>query len=344
MGAMWEGGLKGGGGFERRVAVKTLRDRWSNDARFMELFVAEAKLVCDLVHENIVQIYQLGRRTSGGYYIVMEFVDGLPLRRFLDRHIEEGKRIPEPLAVHIVSRIARGLAYAHTFHDRCGRCLHIVHRDVCLGNVLITTEGLAKLTDFGIAKALPMQIIGDDWLTGKIRYMSPEQAAREKVDFRSDIYSLGAVLFEMLAHETIRPHDADPRRTPFAEIPVPWPLLPTETGAEVVDLLRTALDPDPAKRFQETSQLARAPEREGRMNIVMRDGRVFRGTAVQIVKAMQDIAFGVEQFTLPEYIDWVVQNAAKFEEVELKVTGETDEEKAASLVAEMMRTGLTRKI
>jgi len=79
------------------------------------------------------------------------------------------------------------------------------------------------------------------------------------------------------------------------------------------------------------------------MNIVMRDGRVFRGTAVQIVKAMQDIAFGVEQFTLPEYIDWVVQNAAKFEEVELKVTGETDEELAASLVAEMLRTGLTAK-
>lgn len=80
------------------------------------------------------------------------------------------------------------------------------------------------------------------------------------------------------------------------------------------------------------------------MNIVMRDGRVFRGTAVQIVKAMQDIAFGVEQFTLPEYIDWVVQNAAKFEEVELKIAGETDEEKAAALVAEMIRTGLTRKM
>jgi len=80
------------------------------------------------------------------------------------------------------------------------------------------------------------------------------------------------------------------------------------------------------------------------MNIVMRDGRVFRGTAVQIVRGMQDIAFGVEQFTLAEYIDWVVANALKFEEVELKITGETDEEKAAALVAEMIRTGLTRKM
>ncbi len=277
MGAIYEGRLKGAEGFEKKVAVKTLLDRWSNDARFMKLFVAEAKLVCDLVHENIVQIYQLGRRASGGYYIVMEFVDGLPLRKFLDRHIELGKRIPEPLAVHIVSRIARGLSYAHTFHDRCGRRLNIVHRDVCLGNVLVTTEGLAKLTDFGIAKALPMQIIGDDWLTGKIRYMSPEQAAREKVDFRSDIYSLGAVLFEMLAHETIRPHDADPRRTPFAEIPVPWSLLPKETGAEVVDLLRTALDPDPDRRFQETSAMARALE-----YYIYKDGY---GPTIQTVEA-----------------------------------------------------------
>lgn len=80
------------------------------------------------------------------------------------------------------------------------------------------------------------------------------------------------------------------------------------------------------------------------MNIVMRDGRVFRGTAVQIVRAMQDIAFGVEAFTLDQYIDWVVENARKFEEVELDITGETDEERAGSLVAEMVRTGLTQKM
>jgi serine/threonine protein kinase len=277
MGAIYEGRLKGAEGFEKKVAVKTLLDRWGNDARFMELFVAEAKLVSDLVHENIVQIYQLGRRAAGGFYIVMEFVDGLPLRKFLDRHIERGERIPEALAVHIASRIARGLAYAHTFHDRCGRCLHIVHRDVCLGNILVTTEGLAKLTDFGIAKALPMQIIGDDWLTGKIRYMSPEQAAREKVDFRSDIYSLGAVLFELLAQDTIRPHDAEPRRTPFAGIEAPWHLLPRETGPEVLEILHTALAPDPANRYPETSAMARALE-----YYIYKDGY---GPTIQTVEA-----------------------------------------------------------
>src|SRR5690606_15318110 len=90
-------------------------------------------------------------------------------------------------------------------------------------------------------------------------------------------------------------------------------------------------------------QLASAPEGDRNMKIVMRDGRVFHGTALQIVKAMQDIAFGVEDFTVPKYIEWVIANARKFEEVELDVKGETDEELAASLVAEMLRTGLTAK-
>jgi hypothetical protein len=90
-------------------------------------------------------------------------------------------------------------------------------------------------------------------------------------------------------------------------------------------------------------QLALAPKGEGSMKIVMRDGRVFQGTALQIVKAMQDIAFGVDDFTVPKYIEWVVANARKFEEVELDVKSETDEELAASLVAEMIRTGLTAK-
>jgi gamma-glutamylcyclotransferase (GGCT)/AIG2-like uncharacterized protein YtfP len=90
-------------------------------------------------------------------------------------------------------------------------------------------------------------------------------------------------------------------------------------------------------------QLALAPKGDRSMKIVMRDGRVFQGTALQIVKAMQDIAFGVEDFTVPKYIEWVVANARKFEEVELDVKGETDEERAASLVAEMLRTGLTVK-
>src|SRR5690606_7592787 len=106
--------------------------------------------------------------------------------------------------------------------------------------------------------------------------------------------------------------------------------------------------PPPARAGRRSSrhrlgQLALAPKGDRSMKIVMRDGRVFQGTALQIVKAMQDIAFGVEDFTVPKYIGWVVANARKFEEVELDVKGETDEELAAPLIAEMLRTGLTAK-
>lgn len=277
MSVVYEGALRGCEGFEKKVAVKMLRDQWTRDARFMKLFIGEAKLVSDLVHENIVQIYQLGRIPDEAYYIVMEFVEGLPLRRFMDYHLQTGRPVPEPLAIHIASRIARGLAYAHTFKDRQGRRLDIVHRDVCPNNILMTTEGLSKLTDFGIAKALSLTVIGDNWLTGKIRYMSPEQAARGRVDFRTDQFSLGAVLFEMLAGTPIRPADVDPRTQDFAAIPIPWDRLPPATGAELAALLRRMLDPDPALRFLETSELARGLE-----YCIYKDGY---GPTIQTVEA-----------------------------------------------------------
>ncbi len=277
MGAVYEGILAGADGFEKRVAVKTLLDRFTRDARFMELFVAEAKLVSDLVHENIVQIYQLGRREDGGYYIVMELVEGLPLRAFLDRHIQQRRRIPGPLAVHIASRIARGLAYAHSFHDRAGRRLNIVHRDVCPANILLTTEGLAKLTDFGIANALAMPKFGERWLAGKIRYMAPEQAARQAVDFRADQYALGATLFELLSQTPVRPDDSDPRREDFTAIAVPWDRLPEGTDDGVIETLRRALDPDPARRYPDTNEMARALE-----YCIYRDGY---GPTIQTVEA-----------------------------------------------------------
>lgn len=277
MSVVYEGELKGCEGFEKKVAVKMLLDNWTNDARFMKLFIGEAKLVSDLVHENIVQIYQLGRIPEGPYYIVMEFVEGLPLRRFLDYHLRAGRSVPEPLAIHIASRIARGLSYAHTFKDRQGRRLDIVHRDVCPNNVLMTTEGLSKLTDFGIAKALPLTVIGDNWLTGKIRYMSPEQAARGRVDFRTDIFSLGAVLFELLSGVPIRPADADPRSQDFGALPLPWNRLPLSTGAEVISILKRCLAADPALRFQDTSELARALE-----YYIYKDGY---GPTIQTVEA-----------------------------------------------------------
>ncbi len=257
MSIVYEGLKLGVDGFEKNVAVKMLLDRWMDDPRFLKLFVDEAKLVSDLVHENIVQIYQLGRIKDGPYYIVMEYVEGLALRAIMDYHLDREKYIPTELAVHIASRIARGLSYAHQFKNRQGQLLGIVHRDVCANNILLTTEGRSALTDFGIAKAFHHTVIRDNWLTGKVSYMSPEQAGRKALDFRSDIYSLGAVLFEMLANEPIRDHDCTPLTEDFSKLPIPWKALPKETDQDLVKILKKMLDPTPEQRYQSTNILAR---------------------------------------------------------------------------------------
>lgn len=277
MSVVYEGRLVGVQGFDKKVAVKMMLEKTAGDPRFLKLLTEEAKLVADLVHENIVQTYHLGQMDAGIPYIVMEYADGISLHDFMTEHERRGTKIPEALAVHIASRIARGLAYAHAFKNDAGTSLGIVHRDVCPKNIIITTIGLAKLTDFGIAKARGNAVIGDNWLTGKVKYMSPEQAMRLPVDNRSDIYSLGAVLFEMLAGVPVRPLDARPLDPGFALIPIPWEDLPATTGAGLIDVLRRMLDTNPDRRFQDTNEMARALE-----YYIYKDGY---GPTIQTVEA-----------------------------------------------------------
>jgi len=277
MSLVYEGRLHGIDGFVKSVAVKMMLDAWGENERFMQLCAAEARLVSDLVHENIVQIHQLGRTPAGQYYVVMEYVHGLPLRQFLDHHRMRNRSVPVPLAVHIASRIARGLAYAHTFHDDQGACLHIVHRDVCPSNILVTTEGLAKLADFGVAKATSMTLLDGRWLTGKVPYMSPEQAACGDVDFRADQFSLAAVLFELIGGEPIRDPRLDPGKTRFSDLEIPWDRLPPDLDDALRDVLERALHPDPNERYGRTSEMATALE-----FVIYRDGY---GPTIQTVEA-----------------------------------------------------------
>ncbi len=257
MGSVYEALQLGTGGFSKRVAVKTLLPRLSEDNRFVAMFMDEARLVADLVHENIVQIYQL-ERNRDGYFIVMEFVQGVSLHDFIEFHRVTGDNIPEELAVFIASRIARGLAYAHSRTDAEGNPLNIVHRDVCPTNILITTEGLPKLTDFGIAKAATNAMqLHDRHLVGKFPYMAPEQARGQPVDFRADIYSLGLVLYEMLVK---RPARHGGTRTALLQAArtgeIDWAALPEQTGPGLVSILEHALQLDRDLRYGDTAELA----------------------------------------------------------------------------------------
>lgn len=198
MGAVYLAEQYGAEGFSKTVALKVIRRELLEDDESVKMFLDEAKLVADLIHPNIVQVYHLAEY-KGRYFVVMEYVHSITSREFNMRHVEKGRQIPIDLAAFIVSRVCRGLYYAHRKTDRKGRHLGIVHRDVTPTNVLIDFRGNVKLSDFGIAKALTMRIPDEKKIImGKLPYLSPEQARGQGTDHRSDIYSLGLCLHELL--------------------------------------------------------------------------------------------------------------------------------------------------
>src|SRR5881398_2982475 len=148
MGIVYEAEQLGARGFVKRLAIKVIRQNYANQKQFIENFIGEAKLVADLIHTNIVQTYHLGE-TRGIYFIAMELIRGVNLEQFAQQLKDKECALPVELGVFIASRVARGLAYAHTKSDKDGKVLGLVHRDVSLKNIMIAFEGDVKLTDFG---------------------------------------------------------------------------------------------------------------------------------------------------------------------------------------------------
>lgn len=259
MGAVFKAKKKGASGFEKIVAIKMLLEKLSKDRSFVAGFIAEAKLVANLIHENIVQIYQLDS-CKEGYYFVSEFVDGVSLFDLMEFHRQFKLRMPCDLAVFIAARIARGLAYAHSRRDPKGHPLGIVHCDVCPHNILINSEGVPKLTDFGIARVATRAFDGK--VSGKLPYIAPEQAARRPVDFHADIYSLGIVLFYLISGEMARDNrtDQDEMLTLIRSNQLHFERLSPEVPEEVRGILKKMLATNPSDRFATTADLARELE------------------------------------------------------------------------------------
>src|SRR6476619_2306559 len=194
MGIVYEAEQHGARDFVKRVAIKVIRQNYASQKQFIENFIGEAKLVADLIHTNIVQTYHLGE-TRGVYFIAMELIRGVNLEQFAQQLTDKRRVLPKELAVFIVSRVARGLAYAHAKTDKDAKPLGIVHRDVSFKNIMIAFEGDVKLTDFGIAKARGFLVDNEgEVVAGKADFMSPEQANFQVTDKRSDICSVGVVL------------------------------------------------------------------------------------------------------------------------------------------------------
>jgi hypothetical protein len=203
MAEIFKAKLVGVEGFEKTVVIKRILPFWSERRDFITMLVDEAKVLVHLNHPNIVQVYELGR-VGETYFIAMEHVEGFDLRRLLDKLKGLHRPLPQDLAVSIILGTLKGLHYAHRRSLRDKGLLGIVHRDVSPQNILLSLEGEVKVTDFGIAKAVTQtHETQTGVLKGKYAYMSPEQAAGRDLDARSDIFSCGIVLFELLFGERL---------------------------------------------------------------------------------------------------------------------------------------------
>jgi serine/threonine-protein kinase len=259
MGSVYEAEQLGAEGFIKKVAIKTILPLYAKKESFVSSFIGEARLVANLVHQNIVQIHHLGRH-GDGYYIAMEYIDGTNLTDFMAKHRRLRLRTPVDIATFIASRICRGLEYAHTKTGDDGSPLKLVHRDVSPNNIMITREGEVKLTDFGVAKAAQFMEDDAEYLVGSVEYMSPEQADCGEVDGRSDLFSVGLVFYELLTGNRVflcKDNDIDGtvERVKKAEIPDPLDFrndLPSETAGIVMKCLTK----DRSARYQSAAELS----------------------------------------------------------------------------------------
>ena len=248
-------------GVSKPVVIKKILPAFADSQAFVSMFVNEARIVVSLSHGNIAQVFDFGE-IDGEYFLAMEYVHGQPLSRVLRRsHALQFPFLPEPIALQIAIGMCRGLHYAHSRVDERGRSLQIVHRDVSPQNILLGYAGEVKIVDFGIARArgatdAVMQASG---VKGKFPYFSPEQARGEPVDFRTDLYATGVVLYQMLCGRLPHLGKMVPAMQSIVrgEFPAPRSLNPRlSPGLEATVLRAMAYSPD--NRFPSAQELEHA--------------------------------------------------------------------------------------
>jgi serine/threonine protein kinase len=259
MSEVFKGRVVAAEGFEKLVAIKRILPDLAEDERFVKMLLTEARIHSALSHRNIVQIHDLGISEDGEYFIVLEYVEGYDLRVIMEQINGAGEIIPEALSLHIAAEIAQGLNFAHELRGPDGQALGLIHRDVTPSNVLISFAGEVKLSDFGLAKRRhDRSVVGS--LKGNLAYMSPEQANQAQLDRRTDIFSLGAILFELLTGKRLREitdEVAGWSQVASGVVPSARQVRP-DLPAAVEALLDRALAADPAARFPDAASFGAA--------------------------------------------------------------------------------------
>ncbi|MCB9556558.1 MAG: protein kinase [Deltaproteobacteria bacterium] len=239
-------------GFEKFLALKVINPEYANEDRFIQMLIDEAKITVGLSHVNIAQVFDLGQ-VDNTYYIAMEFVDGRDILEMVNGLHAMGDRLPISAVAFIGRQISSGLHYAHTYKDKSGKALEIVHRDISPQNVIVSRNGEVKVLDFGIAKAVGVSSKTQAGvIKGKVNYMAPEQAMGKRADRRCDIFATGIVMWEMLTSQMVYSSQnvgelvAQVRK---AEIASPATVR-TECPEELATIVMRALARDPEQRYQ----------------------------------------------------------------------------------------------
>ncbi|HEY4238555.1 MAG TPA: serine/threonine-protein kinase [Kofleriaceae bacterium] len=250
---------RGPAGFEKLVVVKLVHEPLASQKAFVDMLLEEARMAALVKHPNVVDIYDLGE-ADGRFFIAMEYLEGEPLLAVL-RAGREGKRLDVASTARLISDTAEGLEAAHELHSMSGEALELVHHDVSLGNIVVLYNGQVKLVDFGVAKAAQSSTARVK-VQGKAAYMAPEKLRGAPGDRRSDIWSLGCVLWEALTLRRLfkGTTDAETMQAVLeSEIPKPSTVNPDVTAAFDPIVMR-ALERDPAKRFATAKELSEALE------------------------------------------------------------------------------------
>lgn len=246
-------------GFKKKVAIKRILPDLLKDERFVRMFLDEARLSLHLNHANIVQVFDIGK-SSSTYFIVMEYVEGVNLKKVLQHFTRKRSLVPVHMVVWLLNEILKGLDYAHSLRDPdTGQNLGIVHRDISPPNILVSWNGEVKLVDFGLAKATTQLETTDPGVVkGKFSYLSPEAASGQAVDHRADIFAVGILGYELLTGRRLFLGESDYKtveQVRAAEIPSIGAQNPEVTG-ELETIIRRALARDPAQRYMHASELA----------------------------------------------------------------------------------------
>ena len=244
------------------AAVKVLHPHLADDARFVAMFLQEARLAAAARHPNVVSVRDAGR-DGGVLYAALDYVEGDTLAAIQATAASLWRALPLGLVLRVVLDVLAGLHFVHELRDASGEALHVVHRDVTPHNVLVGVDGVARLTDFGIARARGGDHTEHGVIKGKLPYMAPEQLDGRAVDRRADLFALGVTLWEALALRRLLPGRAteamarrDPR-APYRSLLHARPSLPPALD----DVCRRALADDPAERFATAAEFAEALER-----------------------------------------------------------------------------------